>query len=63
MVAVYTEIGAGKKTWGGHGYARWHGRSAVCFVVYLLTEASGIILMNDPGNERTRNRVHPRPAH
>lgn len=43
MVAVYTEIGAGKKTWGDMAMHGGMGVLLLVFVVYLLTEASGII--------------------
>lgn len=43
MVGVYNEIGAGKKTWGDMGMHGGMGVLLLVFVVYLLTEASGII--------------------
>lgn len=43
MVAVYNDIGAGKKTWGDMGMHGGMGVLLLVFVVYLLTEASGII--------------------
>ena len=43
MIAVYNEIGAGKKTWGDMGMHGGMGVLLLVFVVFLLTEASGII--------------------
>lgn len=43
MIAVYNEIGAGKKTWGDMGMHGGMGVLLLVFVVYLLTEAAGII--------------------
>lgn len=43
MVAVYNDIGAGKKTWGDMGMHGGMGVLLLVFVVYLLTEAAGII--------------------
>lgn len=43
MVAVYNEIGDGRKTWGDMGMHGLMGVLLLVFVVYLLTEAAGII--------------------
>ena len=43
MVAVYNEIGTGRKTWGDMGMHGGMGVLLLVFVVYLLTEAAGII--------------------
>lgn len=43
MIAVYNDIGAGKKTWGDMGMHGGMGVLLLVFVVYLLTEAAGII--------------------
>lgn len=43
MIAVYNDIGAGKKTWGDMGMHGGMGVLLLVFVVYLLTEADGII--------------------
>lgn len=43
MVAVYNDIGAGKKTWGDMGMHGGMGVLLLVFVVYLLTEAARII--------------------
>ncbi|WP_444928290.1 TIGR03745 family integrating conjugative element membrane protein (plasmid) [Microbulbifer sp. TRSA002] len=43
MIAVYNDIGAGKKTWGDMGMNGGMGVLLLVFVVYLLTEAAGII--------------------
>ena len=43
MIAVYNEIGAGKKTWGDMGMHGGMGVLLLVFVVYLLTEAAGVI--------------------
>ena len=43
MIAVYNEIGTGKKTWGDMGMHGGMGVLLLVFVVYLLTEASGVI--------------------
>lgn len=43
MVAVYGEIANGKKTWGDMGMHGGMGVLLLVFVVYLLTEASGVI--------------------
>lgn len=43
MVGVYKEIGAGKKTWGDMGMHGGMGVMLLVFVVFLLTEASGVI--------------------
>jgi integrating conjugative element membrane protein (TIGR03745 family) len=43
MIAVYNEIGSGKKTWGDMGMHGGMGVLLLVFIVYLLTEAAGII--------------------
>lgn len=43
MIAVYNDIGAGKKTWGDMGMHGGMGVLLLVFVVYLLTEAAGVI--------------------
>lgn len=43
MIAVYSEIGAGKRTWGDMAMHGGMGVLLLVFVVYLLTEAAGII--------------------
>ena len=43
MIAVYNEIGAGKKTWGDMGMHGGMGVLLLVFVVYLLTEAAAVI--------------------
>lgn len=43
MIAVYGEIGTGKKTWGDMGMHGGMGVLLLVFVVFLLTEASTII--------------------
>jgi len=43
MIGVYAEIGAGKKTWGDMGMQGGMGVLLLVFVVFLLTEAAGII--------------------
>lgn len=42
-ISVYGEIGAGRKQWGDLGMHGLMGVLLLVFVVYLLTEASGII--------------------
>lgn len=42
-IAVYAEIGAGKKTWGDMGMHGGMGVLLLVLVIYLLTEASTII--------------------
>ena len=42
-IGVYNEIGAGKKTWGDMGMHGGMGVLLLVLVVYLLTEAAGII--------------------
>lgn len=43
VVGIYSEIGAGKKTWGDMGMHGGMGVLLLVFVVYLLTEAAAII--------------------
>tara|TARA_R110001592_G_scaffold316364_1_gene592801 strand:+ start:37598 stop:37957 length:360 start_codon:yes stop_codon:yes gene_type:complete len=43
MIAVYGEIGTGKKTWGDMGMHGGMGVLLLVFVIYLLTEAAGVI--------------------
>ena len=43
MLACYSEIGAGKKTWGDLGMQASVGVVLLVIIVYLLTEAAGII--------------------
>jgi integrating conjugative element membrane protein (TIGR03745 family) len=43
MVAVYAEIGAGKKTWGDMGMHGGMGVLLLVMVIYLITEASTVI--------------------
>ncbi len=43
MIAVYGEIGQGKKTWGDMGMHGGMGVLLLVFVIYLLTEASTVI--------------------
>ncbi|MEJ2622832.1 MAG: TIGR03745 family integrating conjugative element membrane protein [Candidatus Thiodiazotropha sp.] len=43
MIAVYNDIGAGKKTWGDMGMHGGMGVLLLVFVVYLLTESATII--------------------
>lgn len=43
MIAVYGEIGTGKKTWGDMGMHGGMGVLLLVFVIYLLTEASTVI--------------------
>lgn len=43
MIATYNEIGAGKKTWGDMGMQGGMGVLLLVFVVFLLTEAAGVI--------------------
>lgn len=43
MISIYNEIGAGKKTWGDMGMHGGMGVLLLVFVVYLLTEAAGVI--------------------
>ena len=44
MISTYSEIGAGKKTWGDMGMHGGMGVLLLVFVVFLLTEAAGIIV-------------------
>lgn len=43
MIAVYNDIGAGKKTWGDMGMHGGMGVLLLVFVIYLLTEAAAVI--------------------
>ena len=43
MIAIYNEIGTGKKTWGDMGMHGGMGVLLLVFVVFLLTEAAAII--------------------
>jgi integrating conjugative element membrane protein (TIGR03745 family) len=43
MIAVYNEIGTGRKTWSDMGMHGGMGVLLLVVVVFLLTEASGII--------------------
>jgi len=43
MIAVYNDIGAGKKTWGDMGMHGGMGVLLLVFVIYLLTEAASVI--------------------
>ena len=43
MIAVYAEIGAGKKTWGDMGMHGGMGVLLLVMVIYLITEASTVI--------------------
>lgn len=43
MIAVYNEIGAGKKTWGDMGMHGGMGVLLLVLIIYLLTEAATII--------------------
>ncbi len=43
MIAIYNEIGSGKKTWGDMGMHGGMGVLLLVFVVFLLTEAAGIV--------------------
>jgi integrating conjugative element membrane protein (TIGR03745 family) len=43
MIAVYNEIGTGKKTWGDMGMHGGMGVMLLVFVVFLLTEAATVI--------------------
>ena len=43
MISTYKEIGDGKKTWGDMGMHGAMGVLLLVFVVYLLTEAAGVI--------------------
>jgi integrating conjugative element membrane protein (TIGR03745 family) len=43
MVAVYNEIGTGKKTWGDMGMQGGMGVMLLVFVVFLLSEAAKVI--------------------
>lgn len=43
VIAVYNEIGAGKKTWGDMGMHGGMGVLLLVLVVYLLTESAAII--------------------
>ncbi len=43
MVAVYADIGAGKKTWGDMGMHGGMGVLLLVMVIYLITEASTVI--------------------
>lgn len=43
MIATYSEIGQGKKTWGDMGMHGGMGVLLLVFVVYLLTEAAGVM--------------------
>jgi len=43
MVAVYADIGAGKRTWGDMGMHGGMGVLLLVLVIYLITEASTVI--------------------
>ena len=43
MIAVYADIGAGKKTWGDMGMHGGMGVLLLVMVIYLITEASTVI--------------------
>lgn len=43
MIGTYKDIGDGKKTWGDMGMHGAMGVLLLVFVVYLLTEAAGVI--------------------